>query len=1601
MQLSRAFLALLVLLLTAPCSLAQVSSSSSSDFPGADSSSSSFFDVGSSSSSSSAIVDVSSSSSGGGSSSSGSPAFGFSSSSSSSSAAVVPPSSASLAVDITFPNSLVTQGVAGVGWLIDINLSALTASANALLTPPAFIPGFRNGAGTPFSSVHSPGVNPDAPGLVVLLSTTSNNSVTLLGPNTNLAGLFEVNAPAVSSAGLNEFRLVWWVGATAFGTNVNSTLTVFVVSGTAPAFLTTSPEATPNLISNIATTLFSISGPTSLTASTSTFTGPSPADPSAVNVKVFTPAPGDTIGVDAFNFVVDLRAITTSPQFNPLLSEGAGYFPRFANASNATQVHVGAFLTAPGVVVLLNTTTLGTGANTNLAGLFQINALNTLATANGEVNEIWMDWQAGKPAFGSGPCQLTVFILNDTAPTSISGAPEEQPGLISNIVTVDFFISPPAGASGSGSSSTGGAVIPPPTSGALNVDITFPNSLVTQGVAGVGWLIDINLSALTASANALLTPPAFIPGFRNGAGTPFSSVHSPGVNPDAPGLVVLLSTTSNNSVTLLGPNTNLAGLFEVNAPAVSSAGLNEFRLVWWVGATAFGTNVNSTLTVFVVSGTAPAFLTTSPEATPNLISNIATTLFSISGPTSLTASTSTFTGPSPADPSAVNVKVFTPAPGDTIGVDAFNFVVDLRAITTSPQFNPLLSEGAGYFPRFANASNATQVHVGAFLTAPGVVVLLNTTTLGTGANTNLAGLFQINALNTLATANGEVNEIWMDWQAGKPAFGSGPCQLTVFILNDTAPTSISGAPEEQPGLISNIVTVDFFISPPAGASGSGSSSTGGAVIPPPTSGALNVDITFPNSLVTQGVAGVGWLIDINLSALTASANALLTPPAFIPGFRNGAGTPFSSVHSPGVNPDAPGLVVLLSTTSNNSVTLLGPNTNLAGLFEVNAPAVSSAGLNEFRLVWWVGATAFGTNVNSTLTVFVVSGTAPAFLTTSPEATPNLISNIATTLFSISGPTSLTASTSTFTGPSPADPSAVNVKVFTPAPGDTIGVDAFNFVVDLRAITTSPQFNPLLSEGAGYFPRFANASNATQVHVGAFLTAPGVVVLLNTTTLGTGANTNLAGLFQINALNTLATANGEVNEIWMDWQAGKPAFGSGPCQLTVFILNDTAPTSISGAPEEQPGLISNIVTVDFFISPPAGASGSGSSSTGGAVIPPPTSGALNVDITFPNSLVTQGVAGVGWLIDINLSALTASANALLTPPAFIPGFRNGAGTPFSSVHSPGVNPDAPGLVVLLSTTSNNSVTLLGPNTNLAGLFEVNAPAVSSAGLNEFRLVWWVGATAFGTNVNSTLTVFVVSGTAPAFLTTSPEATPNLISNIATTLFSISGPTSLTASTSTFTGPSPADPSAVNVKVFTPAPGDTIGVDAFNFVVDLRAITTSPQFNPLLSEGAGYFPRFANASNATQVHVGAFLTAPGVVVLLNTTTLGTGANTNLAGLFQINALNTLATANGEVNEIWMDWQAGKPAFGSGPCQLTVFILNDTAPTSISGAPEEQPGLISNIVTVDFFISPPAGSTISTSSSSTGTSTTPTNSALTSASVQWIVSTFIASIILAFVL
>ncbi len=349
----------------------------------------------------------------------------------------------------------------------------------------------------------------------------------------------------------------------------------------------------------------------------------------------------------------------------------------------------------------------------------------------------------------------------------------------------------------------------------LTVDITFPSAEVTQGVAGIGWLIDIDLSALTAANSLDLAPPAFIPAFRNGAGTPFSSIHSPGVNPAAPGLVVLLSSSPNNNATLFGPLSNLAGLFEVNAPAVSQAGVAQFRLVWYIGATAFGEGVNSTLTVFVVSGTAPALLTTPPDAVPGRISNIASTNFSISGPVSLTNTTSAFTGSSTADPSALAVQVFSPAPGDTVGLDALNFAIDLNAVAAAPQFNPLLSLAAGYAPRFANASNATQTHTGSALTAPGVVVLINTTTLGSGASTNLAGLFQITALNSLSTAAGEVNELRMVWQTLKPVFGSGPARLTVFILNSTAPAEIVGAAEEQPGLISNVVVVDFLISSPA------------------------------------------------------------------------------------------------------------------------------------------------------------------------------------------------------------------------------------------------------------------------------------------------------------------------------------------------------------------------------------------------------------------------------------------------------------------------------------------------------------------------------------------------------------------------------------------------------------------------------------------------------------------------------------------------------------------------------------------------------------------------------------------------------------------
>jgi hypothetical protein len=369
-----------------------------------------------------------------------------------------------------------------------------------------------------------------------------------------------------------------------------------------------------------------------------------------------------------------------------------------------------------------------------------------------------------------------------------------------------------------------------------------PTASAVVGVNGSGWLVDVAFAVTSASLNSLLFPESTF-SFNNGlnASTPLR----PGASAAAPGLVVVLSTTPNTTV-FQGPTTNLAGLFQITAVADAATGQAELRASWFVGAQVFGVGVNSTLTAFLVSGVAPNVLpSTDFAALPNLISQIASVSFAIAGPVSVTANTSQLLGATAADPDAVVMAVLAPQAGDVVGVSGVGWLVDLAFAAAQPQFNPLLSPAAGYLPLFDNGTVASISRPGFNIHAPGLVVLLNTTasiagTAFQGPQTNLAGLFQMISVSAIPPSGGSdglLNELLAVWLVGKAAFGSGPSQLTVFLLNTTAPALLQGQPEAQPDRISAVSTVDFVIAgsttgttppPPASSSGAAGPSSSGA-----------------------------------------------------------------------------------------------------------------------------------------------------------------------------------------------------------------------------------------------------------------------------------------------------------------------------------------------------------------------------------------------------------------------------------------------------------------------------------------------------------------------------------------------------------------------------------------------------------------------------------------------------------------------------------------------------------------------------------------------------------------------------------------------------
>jgi hypothetical protein len=155
----------------------------------------------------------------------------------------------------------------------------------------------------------------------------------------------------------------------------------------------------------------------------------------------------------------------------------------------------------------------------------------------------------------------------------------------------------------------------------VRATVISPRPRASAGVGGT-FSVDLALEARNARGNNLLA------GYTAGFNDPSKPTFHPGPNAAAPGLVVLLSTTPTVANTpLQGPNTNLAGVFQIN-DVIQAQGLRSSLNSWIVTVPGFfGKNQRATLTVYAVRGTAPAVV----NGTERPISNVVRESFSIAG----------------------------------------------------------------------------------------------------------------------------------------------------------------------------------------------------------------------------------------------------------------------------------------------------------------------------------------------------------------------------------------------------------------------------------------------------------------------------------------------------------------------------------------------------------------------------------------------------------------------------------------------------------------------------------------------------------------------------------------------------------------------------------------------------------------------------------------------------------------------------------------------------------------------------------------------------------------------------------------------------------
>ncbi len=208
----------------------------------------------------------------------------------------------------------------------------------------------------------------------------------------------------------------------------------------------------------------------------------------------------------------------------------------------------------------------------------------------------------------------------------------------------------------------------------VQLSVLSPGSNDVAGREGAGFVVDLALTARNKTANSLLSPEAgYKPFFNN----PTAPTFVPGPNGGAPGLVVLLSTTPDTPGTPFhGPTTNLAGLFQINGVGTVRSGLTQTWNTWQIGKAGFGSGP-STLTVFVVKGTAPAVV---PATGLELISNTVKVPFTIATPTGAVPATT------PMAPANATLKVTKDARlgdvlADTSGRTVYMFEKDQGTMT--------------------------------------------------------------------------------------------------------------------------------------------------------------------------------------------------------------------------------------------------------------------------------------------------------------------------------------------------------------------------------------------------------------------------------------------------------------------------------------------------------------------------------------------------------------------------------------------------------------------------------------------------------------------------------------------------------------------------------------------------------------------------------------------------------------------------------------------------------------------------------------------------------------------------------------------------------